>query len=254
MAIEYYTANSPAFEFIFTAQTKCQYPWHIHLNHWSMGIILDGSALLGTTKNLENIGAGNFFIIPPHKCHCLHVQQNTKLITICLDASTGNQPSSLILAALQSRLLKQPLFYTGANRLMPLLIRAVHALGMEKKKELIKNQSAIQPAINMLTSKPEQKHRISCLAAKSGYSPWHFLRSFRKETGLTPHAFQLSCMVSLARTLLRQNKSTVEASLEAGFNDQSHMHKQFKKHHGLTPGEFVKANFRLNTDKFGKQA
>ena len=97
---------------------------------------------------------------------------------------------------------------------------------------------------NLLALRPEEHLPLDELARYAGYSPWHFLRLFRKATGLAPHAFQLLCRLSLVRELLRTDPPA-EAAASAGFTDQSHMHKLFKLHHGLTPRQFAGASFTL---------
>jgi AraC-like DNA-binding protein len=62
---------------------------------------------------------------------------------------------------------------------------------------------------------------------------------------MTPHAFQLLCRLRLARSMLREDTAGATAAVSAGFADQSHMHKVFKRHHGMTPGEFKNSSFKL---------
>ena len=99
--------------------------------------------------------------------------------------------------------------------------------------------------MRLMLAAPDEPLRIDQMAAHAGYSPWHFLRAFQKTTGMTPHAFQLLCRLRLSRSLLRADTAASIAAVSAGFADQSHMHKVFKRHHGMTPGEFKKASVRL---------
>ena len=98
----------------------------------------------------------------------------------------------------------------------------------------------VQAVAGTLMTRPGEPLSLGDMAALAGYSPWHFLRSFRKYTGMTPHAYQLACRVRFVRRLLRNKKAAVEAAVLAGFADQSHMHKVFIKHHGITPKQFLK--------------
>jgi transcriptional regulator GlxA family with amidase domain len=94
---------------------------------------------------------------------------------------------------------------------------------------------------NLLESRPGECFPLEALAERAGYSPWHFARLFKRETGFAPHAFQLVCRLSLARDMLRKGTAAVETAVSTGFSDQSHLHKFFKLHHGLTPKQFVMA-------------
>ena len=103
----------------------------------------------------------------------------------------------------------------------------------------------IQTVCRLLLDDPATPWPLKRLAALAGYSPWHFLRRFRRETGLTPHAFHLLCRLRLARALLRADTAAAEAAVSAGFTDQSHLHKLFRRQHGMTPGQFRRASLRL---------
>lgn len=108
---------------------------------------------------------------------------------------------------------------------------------------------AADPCIRAVTARimdrPDESFSLDDMAAFTGYSRWHFCRLFRKATGLAPHAFQLACKVRLARRLLREGRAAAEAAALAGFTDQSHMHKAFALHHGLTPRQFMQRSFPL---------
>jgi AraC-like DNA-binding protein len=47
--------------------------------------------------------------------------------------------------------------------------------------------------------------------------------------------------VHKAKDLLLNGTPIAEAALEAGFFDQSHLNRVFKKFHGVTPGQYSKS-------------
>jgi AraC-like DNA-binding protein len=69
-------------------------------------------------------------------------------------------------------------------------------------------------------------------------SPFHLLRAFRRETGLTPHAYLMSCRVNAARDRLSRGLPPADVAAVCGFFDQSHLTRVFKAHTGVTPGAF----------------
>jgi AraC-like DNA-binding protein len=77
------------------------------------------------------------------------------------------------------------------------------------------------------------------LARASGLSPYHLIRVFRRELGLTPHAYQLSIRVARAKDLLRAGIPLADVALQTGFYDQSHFTKVFKSQVGVTPGRYM---------------
>jgi AraC-like DNA-binding protein len=79
---------------------------------------------------------------------------------------------------------------------------------------------------------------VNELAAVCGLSPYHFIRVFRRQTGLTPHAYLIQVRVQQARHLLRSGAVPSHAALAAGFFDQSHLTRHFKRIVGTTPGRY----------------
>jgi AraC-like DNA-binding protein len=65
--------------------------------------------------------------------------------------------------------------------------------------------------------------------------PNYLVRSFSQALGLSPHAYALQCRVGRAKAALVAGMSGAEAAQEAGFCDQSHMIRQFRRHLGVTP-------------------
>lgn len=78
------------------------------------------------------------------------------------------------------------------------------------------------------------------LSAEVGLAPSYLVRSVAKVTGMTPHAHVLQHRVDLARRLLLEGMRAAEAAVAAGFCDQGHMIRQFRRHYGVTPGALVR--------------
>lgn len=76
------------------------------------------------------------------------------------------------------------------------------------------------------------------LAGRFSLSPWHFLRSFRKETGLPPHTYLIQLRIQRAQVLLRSGLPPAQVASEVGFADQSHLNRWFRKIVGATPAAF----------------
>jgi AraC-like DNA-binding protein len=77
------------------------------------------------------------------------------------------------------------------------------------------------------------------LARLSAISPYHLVRSFQKEFGLPPHAYQIQSRLRLARKLLKRGHTISDTAQECGFHDQSHFHRHFKRANGYTPGQYL---------------
>jgi AraC-like DNA-binding protein len=79
------------------------------------------------------------------------------------------------------------------------------------------------------------------VARAAGLSPYHLCRVFRRDVGLTPHAYQTQVRVRQAGQLLRDGTPIALTAIDSGFYDQAHLTKAFKRVTGVTPGEYVRA-------------
>jgi AraC-like DNA-binding protein len=82
---------------------------------------------------------------------------------------------------------------------------------------------------------------LADIAAEAGLSPWHFARAFRRRFGMPPHQFQACMRIDLARRLLTEGVSSRDVALSAGFADQSHFVRWFKRLVGTTPTHYRRA-------------
>jgi AraC family transcriptional regulator len=74
------------------------------------------------------------------------------------------------------------------------------------------------------------------LAGAVSLSPYHFARSFRTTTGMTPHAFVTEHRLMVARDrLLRGDASVTAIALSVGFSNVSHFRRLFRRRYGLAP-------------------
>jgi AraC family transcriptional regulator len=80
------------------------------------------------------------------------------------------------------------------------------------------------------------------LAGAVSLSPYHFARSFRATTGMTPHAFVTEHRLMVARDLLlRGGTSVTEVAFAVGFSNVSHFRRLFRRRYGLTPAGLRRA-------------
>jgi AraC-like DNA-binding protein len=79
------------------------------------------------------------------------------------------------------------------------------------------------------------------LAKLVGVSRFQLLRGFAREVGTTPHAYLVQRRIQFARRLLVAGRPIVEAAIDAGFADQSHLTRAFVRQFGITPGRYVAA-------------
>jgi AraC family transcriptional regulator len=77
------------------------------------------------------------------------------------------------------------------------------------------------------------------LAREACLSPFHFSRLFQRATGLPPHRYVTERRLREAKAKLAEGRlPLVEIALELGFGSQGNFTRIFRKHTGLTPGQF----------------
>ncbi|WP_345699648.1 AraC family transcriptional regulator [Kitasatospora terrestris] len=71
--------------------------------------------------------------------------------------------------------------------------------------------------------------------------PTHLVRAFSAAYGIAPHQYVMSRRVDRARRLLLGGHPPALAATAAGFYDQSHLNRHFKRVLGVTPGRYARA-------------
>jgi AraC-like DNA-binding protein len=76
------------------------------------------------------------------------------------------------------------------------------------------------------------------LGAAAGCSRYAAYRAFTTAYGMAPSDYQRQLRVRAARRLLGRGVSPASAAAEAGFADQAHLTRWFRRYYGVTPGAY----------------
>lgn len=79
--------------------------------------------------------------------------------------------------------------------------------------------------------------RVSDIARVAGLDALRFARALRREFQITPYALVIATRVEVAEHLLRSGMPVAEAAASAGFCDQSHLTRHFRRRLGTTPSK-----------------
>lgn len=101
--------------------------------------------------------------------------------------------------------------------------------------------AALRRALSLIADSPAADVSLADLAAAAGLSQYRLMRAFREQFGTPPHAFQVAQRINRARRLLEAGMSVVDAAAAAGFFDQSHLHRHFRRRMGITPAAYAAA-------------
>ena len=133
-----------------------------------------------------------------------------------------------------NRLLRETVMYAA-------MVKLISRHGKSTVSELVnKKVPQVQLVKEFLDDFPQANVSLEELSKLANISPFHLARTFQKQFGLPPHAYQIQAKIRLAKTKLRQGYNISDTAQECGFHDQSHLHRHFKKALGVTPGQYLK--------------
>jgi AraC-like DNA-binding protein len=102
-----------------------------------------------------------------------------------------------------------------------------------------RDERRISDAVRCIEASAHEPWTLTRLASDAAMSPYHFLHTFRRVTGITPHQYVLRTRLHRAAMRLRQSEDQVAAiAFDAGFNDLATFNRRFRRLMGVTPGAY----------------
>jgi AraC-like DNA-binding protein len=103
------------------------------------------------------------------------------------------------------------------------------------------NRGGLSPArahriCEYIQSNLSENISLEVLAELAGLSIHHFARAFKQTVGMPPHCYVLQRRIEHAQHMLRNTELPLsEIALSAGFSDQSHLARHFRRMTGVSP-------------------
>ena len=102
-----------------------------------------------------------------------------------------------------------------------------------------RNAARVARALSRLERRTVERQSLAALAHEAGLSPYHFLRTFRAVTGVTPHQWLLRARLRHAAERLTTTRAPVtEIALDVGFDDLSNFVRTFRAEFGVSPRRY----------------
>ncbi|MBA2780830.1 AraC family transcriptional regulator [Billgrantia kenyensis] len=243
---------------------KVCYAPHSH-TQWSLGAITEGESTFRYRDARYHVAAGTLVMMNPNWMHaCSAIDERPwGYLMLYVDArwlSELRYQAGLLAAPywqdIATAVIRERKWYEGYCQLAACLLDSkrelldkqtavveylsalMHALAGQSVQPVAKAPALLQELAAWLDAHAAEEISLEDLCRRSGYSPGHLIRAFRQHFGFTPHAYQVNRRVQLGQRELKAGKPIAEAALNAGFSDQPHFQRTFKRLVAATPNQY----------------
>ncbi len=109
----------------------------------------------------------------------------------------------------------------------------------ESDSEASAHEDSIGSIVTYINEHFDLPLSIDLLAKQASLSPYYFIRTFKKQTGFTPHEYIIHTRINAAKYLLKSTSQSVRSiCFECGFSSESVFCNAFKKKMKMTPAEY----------------
>ena len=240
-----------------------QHKFNIHFHYeFTLGLVEEGQENFLLDGTVHRLRKGAVYLLPPFTPHASHAVDGSgwkyrsfyinatymemlmphfcknpfNLISYC---SSVYEAASKVIDAIDKTkdqnkigLLLQNSFISIINQMIALNDTALPI--KNQPKTIIKARDAIKK--NLV-----REICIDDLADLTDWHPHYLINQFQIHVGISPMAYIKSCRLEQVKMSLASGEPIAEAAICAGFYDQSHLSRHFKRAFGVTPGAFRQA-------------
>lgn len=124
-------------------------------------------------------------------------------------------------------------------------VRLLAGARSTERNPTLRDERRVAAALRRIEASPDTPLSIGDLAREAAMSPYHFLRTFRRVAGVTPHQFILRTRLLAAAVALRgSSQPVIDIALGAGFADLSTFNRRFLGIMGMTPRAYRRSYAR----------
>jgi AraC-like DNA-binding protein len=236
------------------------YPRHTH-DAWTVLLVDQGAVRYALDRRDHGTVPDRVALLPPHVVH-----DGRAATTAGFRKRVLYLEPDVVDPALVGRAVDEPTIadheLAGALRVLhAALVRGVSRLEAETRLALVAERLAARlrgtphvdddaarghgvadAARDLLDGDPSAGLGLADLGRAVGSSPTHLVRAFTRRFGVPPHAYVVGRRVDAARRMLLAGIAPADAAVAAGFHDQPHLTRTFRRHVGTTPGAFVRSS------------
>lgn len=239
------------------------YDKHFH-DTFSIGQITGGRSRYVNGSQRETVTAGDVVVMNPgdvHACNPIAGEAwSYRMLYVDRDWLAGLQhdlgfSANRDLQAFSTTVARDPVLFAGFAALARLLVddaaepllksTAIVAFFGEVQQRLDpatrgREDSAVklQRAAEFISDNRTHRLTLEDICAASELSASYLIRSFKRRYGMTPHAYLINRRIQFGQDQLRRGRAIVDVAHEAGFADQAHFQRAFKRLLAATPRQY----------------
>jgi AraC-like DNA-binding protein len=239
------------------------YAKHSH-ETFSIGAVTGGRSVYLNRHAREWIGAGVVVMMNPddvHACNPVADERwSYRMLHVDVEWLTALQhelgfSGNHAFRAFSQTMTLDPALFDGLNRLCAVLVDS-DTETLRKESAAVTFFSEVQRKLNPASLPDHDASRQLTRAAEfiaenctralklddvckaAELSASHLIRAFKQRYGMTPHAYLINRRIQYSRAQLRRGRLIADVALDAGFADQAHLQRTFKRLVAATPGQY----------------
>ncbi|MGW8949518.1 AraC family transcriptional regulator [Streptomyces sp. NPDC055709] len=241
--------------------TEHAYPMHVH-DVWTLLIVDDGAVRYDLNRHERGTPNDTVSLLPPHVAHngSPATSHGFRKRVVYLDLTQLDE--RFIGPAVDGPDLVDDLLRRRVGQLHTALANGGDTLEAQSRLALIRERlrTHLRPRLvarrrvpdrgvadglrELLDERLLQGVSLDEAAKLLHAHPTHLVRAFSRTFGIAPHQYLTARRVERARRLLLGGQPSGEVAVAAGFYDQSHLSRHFKRLVGTTPGHFAREGAR----------
>jgi AraC-like DNA-binding protein len=231
------------------------YPRHTH-EAWTVFVVDEGAIRYDLENRHRGAAGARVTILPPHLVHDGRAAGAHGYRKRVLYLSADALEEGLIGRVVDEPDVRDLSVVRGFDALHQALERPGEALEAESRLAVVmaRLREHLGAPVAERRERPErelaadlrgllEEHRFeSFTLAEAGRvlhaSPAHLVRCFTRTFGISPHRYVMARRIEAARRRLLDGEPVAEVAAAAGFHDQAHLTRHFRRHVGTTPGRY----------------
>ena len=252
-------ANSAQAEVMAATLCAREFSAHFH-DTWSIGRIDSGVCRFHAQGESHAAGAGDLVVIPPYAVHTGGNSSQSVTYRMAYVAELwfselsrlvfGRASVAFAGVVIRDRELSQRLNEALTRKLIPesqRKVRLAQTLICLLAKHGRRSEAEPNPLRIALSDEADPRNILEALGATTA-SRSTLIRKFTRTFGLPPARYLRNLRCVSAKELIRRKLAIAEVAQQLKFADQAHLTREFKRVHGLTPGQYRRVHLSRSAD------